>query len=130
MLPESEGMRLRRMLTPAPVVVLNNRSSACFWVALLAVRIELAWLNASEIPKPSIVCNLVPPFTATVDAALAGTCVTARTAPMLTRLTAATVSSRIRRTVLGIRTSVNHAKASILENHIGSRRKQRHDLRS
>ncbi|GAA3440198.1 hypothetical protein GCM10018954_098210 [Kutzneria kofuensis] len=66
-----EGMMLRRMLNPAPLAVPNNMFSACWRVALLALRMELAWPNASETPNPSMRWNVVPGSIATVVAALA-----------------------------------------------------------
>src|SRR2546422_8121743 len=68
-----EGTMLRRIVNPAPIVGLNSRSSACRWVVLGALRIELAWPNASETPNPSIRWNVVAPLTVTAAAAPAGT---------------------------------------------------------
>src|SRR5882672_6467019 len=72
-----EAMMLRRMLNPAPVLVLKSRSSTRRWLAEdrpLAPCMMSARPNASENPKPSMCWNVVDPLTVTAEAAAAGDC--------------------------------------------------------
>src|SRR5512142_823230 len=110
---ESDGMRLRRMLNPAPLPVLKSRSRACFWAPPPRLRIELAWPKASETPKPSMVWKVVPPLMATVDAALAGHCVTRTSVPAPSRPATATANRRALRVLRVMETSVAAVGAPI-----------------
>src|SRR4051794_15864099 len=105
MLLASDGMRLRRMLNPAPLPVPNNRSSACCRAAPPRLRIEFAWPKASETPKPSIAWYVVPPLITTVDAALAGSWLSATTEPAPARTAVVTAASRMRYAVRDIEAS-------------------------
>ena len=54
-LPESALIQLRRMVSPAPLVGLYSRPSACCWTEDEAFITVLASPKASEAPKPVMV---------------------------------------------------------------------------
>src|SRR5579884_3129715 len=106
-----EGIRLRRMLNPAPLPRLNSRSSAWRRAASGRLRMELAWPNASETPNPSMVWYVVAPLTDTVEAALAGVWAIATSPPAMTTLATAELTSRPGRNNLGMGSSLYIAAA-------------------
>jgi hypothetical protein len=53
-LPGSALISFRRMVRPAPLVVLYRSLSACRWTADEACLIASAWPKPSETPNPAI----------------------------------------------------------------------------
>src|SRR5262245_6421668 len=90
-------MPLRRMLRPAPVVGLNNRSRTACWFEVDRPRMTLVRPNASEMPKPSIGCRTLAPLMVAAEAAYAGAWLSTTRAdvPIIAAAAAAARASRL-----------------------------------